>query len=88
MMVCLRKHVFIRRARDESIVWCPRTGGCTVLKNAQPILEEIKREWRSTDEIVKAVLAKFECEQKEVTEGVKEVVAELVLDGKGVTRIL
>ena len=78
MMVCLRKHVFIRRARDESIVWCPRTGGCTVLKNAQPILEEIKREWRSTDEIVKAVLAKFECEQKEVTEGVKEVIAELV----------
>ena len=49
-----------------------------MLRNAQPILDEIKREWRSVDEIVQAVSAKFECGQEEVAEGVEAVVGELV----------
>ena len=69
--------VFVRHVDDESVVWCPRTGGCTVLRNAQPILEEMKREWRNVDDIVRAVTAKFECCVDEVREGVEAVVGEL-----------
>ena len=72
------KQVYSRHVKDESVVWCPRSGGCTVLKNAQPILEEVTREWREIDDIVRAVAAKFECAIDEVREGVEAVVGELV----------
>lgn len=32
------RNTFVRHACDESVVWCPRTGGCTVMRNAQVIL--------------------------------------------------
>ena len=69
---------YTRHANDESIVWCPRSVGCTVLKNAQPILEEVSREWREVDDIVRSVAAKFECAIDEVREGVEAVVGELI----------
>jgi len=78
VFIRVRSSVYIRYTEEESVMWCPRTGGCTVLRNAQPILDEIKREWRSVDEIVHAVSAKFGCGQEEVAEGVETIVAELV----------
>lgn len=72
------KQVYSRHVKDESVVWCPRSGGCTVLKNAQPILEEVTREWREIDDIARSVAAKFECAIDEVREGVEAVVGELV----------
>ena len=76
-MICLKDNVYIRYAKDESVVWCPRTGGCTVLRNAQPILDEVKREWRSINDVVHAVAQKFGCAVSEVREGVEAVVGEL-----------
>lgn len=80
MLVKLRfcNQVYIRSYADESIVWCPRSGGCTVLKNAQPILEEVSRGWREFDDIVRSVAAKSECAIDEVREGVEAVVGELI----------
>ena len=43
------------------------------MRNAQPILEEVKREWRSVDEIARAVAEKFGCDVDEVREGVEAV---------------
>ena len=77
-MIRLSPQIFIRHANDESVVWCPRSGGCTILKNAQLILEEISREWRGMHEIVRAVAAKFECDENEVREGEEAVVGELI----------
>ena len=58
----LKNCVFLRNSKDdESMVWCPRTGGCSVMKDAQPILEEITDEWRDEQEVVVAVAQKFEC---------------------------
>ena len=68
---------YVRHIDGESVVWCPRTDGCTVMQNARLILEEVTRDWRSVDEIVGAVAAKFECEVDEVREGVEAVVVEL-----------
>jgi len=78
MTIRLCHHVFIRHADDESVVLCPRTGGCTVMRNAQPILEEVRREWRHVEEIVRIVAAKFECGVVDVREGVETVVGELL----------
>ena len=61
--------MFIRHAEDESMVWCPRTGGCTEMRNAQPIIEEIVREWRSVEEVVRAVATKFDCSRRRVFRG-------------------
>ena len=70
--------LYSRHVNDESIVWCPRGGGCTVLKNAKVILEEISREWRDVDVVVHSVAARFECAIEEVREGVAAVVDELI----------
>ena len=78
MKVCLKVGVFVRHADDESVVWCPRTGGCTVLRNAQPILEEVRREWRDVEELTCAVAARFDCGVEDVREGVEAVIEELV----------
>ena len=48
------------------------------MRNAQPILEEVKRDWRSVDEIARAVAKKFGCTVDDVQEGVETVVGELV----------
>ncbi len=78
MKIQLRSTAFVRHVYDESVVWCPRTGGCTVLRNAQPILEEVRREWRSVDDIVRAVMEKFGCSVDDVRDGVEAVVGELI----------
>ena len=49
-----------------------------MLRNAQPILDEVKREWRNVEEIVCAVAERFECGVDDVREGVEAVVGELV----------
>lgn len=78
MTIRIHKQAYIRHVAEESVVWCPRTGGCTVLRNAQPILDEVKNEWRSVDEIARAVAEKFGCDADEVRDGVEAVVGELV----------
>ena len=78
MSIRLCNQVFIRHVDDESVVWCPRTDGCTVMSNAKPILDEIKREWRRVGDIVLSVAGKFECAVDEVREGVEAVLGELV----------
>lgn len=78
MKIRLLNQVYSRHVVNESVVWCPRTGGCTVMRNAQPILEEVKREWRDVEDIVRVVVEKFECAVDEVNEGVEAVVGELV----------
>lgn len=77
MKVRLQSRVFIRHAGDESVVWCPNTGGCTVMENAGAILDEVSREWRDMEEIVRSVAAKFDCGEDDVREGVEAVVGEL-----------
>ena len=69
MKIRLAINTFIRYAGEESVVWCPRTGGCTVMRNAQPILEELRRDWRDFEEIVCGAAAKFNCGAEDVREG-------------------
>ena len=88
MKIKWSNQVYSRHANNESVVWCPRTGGCTVLWNAQTILDAMKCEWRSIVEIACAVAEKFCCDVVDVKKDVEAVVVELVsqrfveVDGK------
>ena len=78
MKIRLQKNVFVRHADDESIVWCPRTGGCTVMRDVQPFLEEVKAEWRDELNIDSAVAGKFDCSLNEVAADARMVFEELI----------
>ena len=81
MKVRWQKNVFVRHADEESIVWCPRSGGCTVMKDVRPFLEEISAEWVEEREIVGSVATKFGCELSDVSEDAYAVFAELDSQG-------
>ena len=81
MKIRLQKNVFVRHADDESIVWCPRTGGCTVMRDVQPFLEEVKAEWRDELNIDSAVAGKFDCSLNEVAADARMVFEELISQG-------
>ena len=73
----LRSDTFVRHVADESILWCPHTGGCTIIRNAKVILEELVREWREISSIVQAIASKCGCAEDVVAEDVKAIVEEL-----------
>lgn len=81
MKVQWKKDAFVRCIHDESFVWCPRTGGCTILQDARPILEEVTCTWREEREIIAAVATKFDCDIAEVSEDVHFILAELASQG-------
>lgn len=77
----LSAQTFVRHAGDESVVWCPRTGGCTVMRDARAILDEVALEWRGRGEIMQSVAERFGCAAAEVAEGVDAVLGELAAQG-------
>ena len=48
------------------------------MRNSQPFLDEISREWRSVEDIARSVAAKLDCRMDDAREGVESVVGELV----------
>lgn len=79
-MICfnLKSNVFIRHVDDRTVVWEPRTGGCTVFVNARPIIEEIEKNFCEEGDIIKSVAEKFECDVTDISDGVNDVIKELV----------
>lgn len=73
--------VYVRHAEDESLVWCPRTSGCTVMRDVQPFLEEIGWEWRGVAEITKDIAAKFGCAEADIEDDFRMVLDELIAQG-------
>ncbi len=73
--------VYVRHAEDESVVWCPRTSGCTVMRDVQPFLEEIGWEWCGVAEITKAIAAKFDCVEADIEDDFRMVLDELIAQG-------
>lgn len=74
-------NTFVRHIDDESLVVCPRTGGCTVLRNAKSFIEALQWSWNEFDDVVKYVAKKFGVERKDVFEDVVTVCEELVSQG-------
>ena len=77
----LRNNVLIRHVGDESMVWHPRTDGCTVMRDVRPFLEEVGKEWRGVMEITKAIAAKFDCAEVDIEDDFRMVLDELIAQG-------
>ena len=52
---------FVRHAGEESLVWCPRTDGLTVLQNCRPLLEAVSDEWQEISVIEQSMARSFGC---------------------------
>lgn len=81
MKIRWQKNVFVRHVDDESVVWCPRTGGCTVMRNVQPFLEEIQWEWRDELDVDSSLAEKFGCSLDAVSSDARMVFDELISQG-------
>lgn len=81
MKIRLRKNVFVRHVGDESIVWCPRSGGAMVMKDARPFMGEIASEWRDELNIDSAIAKKFDSSLDEILADAREIFKELLSRG-------
>ena len=81
MYVRWQDNTFVRHEKDESVVWHPRSEGCTVLKDAKTILREIMCGWRDDYTIITAVAKKFECQTDVIANDVRMVLDELIGQG-------
>ena len=73
--------VFIRHCGGESIIWCPHTGGCTVLKECWVFLDEIGNGYRGRDEILDVLSRKFDSGINDIREDFDMVLGELLSQG-------
>lgn len=73
--------VYVRHAEDESMVWCPHTGGCTIMRDVRPFLEGIGWGWREIGEIKKLIIAKFDCVVEDIEDDLRMVLDELHTQG-------
>lgn len=81
MRVRLKDVVFVRHFDDESVIVCPRTGGCTVMRDARPFLECLSKTWREVDEIRATLATKFACRTEDLLDDVYAITGELESQG-------
>ena len=67
----------MRHIDDESLVWHPRTGGCMVLKDSKPFLDDIRKTWCEEREIIEGVAKRFGCDVVDVFENAYKIFEEL-----------
>lgn len=73
--------VYVRHAEEESMVWCPRTDGCLIMRDVKPFLEDIVRECRGADDVRKAIATKFRCAEPDIADDFRMVLDELITQG-------
>ncbi len=78
MEVRLKTNVFTRHFEDDSVVCCPRTGGCTIFSHAKKIIEAINFKWQKVEDIVRAVVRNTGCTPEDAAFGLKIIVMELL----------
>jgi len=78
MKIRLRKNTFIRHVDDETILICPRSGGCTVLRDARSFIDALSNQWRSVDDAIVTVASEYGVGVDEVRDDALSVFKELV----------
>lgn len=81
MKIRWNKNVFVRKVGDDSVVWMPRNGGCTILTGAVQFLEEIKTEWCNIDDIARRIADRYDVCTSEVKRDLGFIVGELANQG-------
>ncbi len=78
--IALSKGVFLRHAGDETAIWCPRSAGCLVLRNACHVISQLIQN-ESVEASVYSLAEKYGCDESEVRNDVKVLVRELLRQG-------
>ena len=78
--IALSKGVFLRHAGDETAIWCPRSAGCLVLRNACHVISQLIQN-ESVEASVYSLAEKYGCDESEVRNDVKALVRELLRQG-------
>lgn len=81
MKICLSRGVIVRHQANESIVWHPRTNGCTVMSDVRSFLDEIGKAWREERDVINRIAKKFECDASVVAEDAYHIFDELLSQG-------
>ena len=81
MRIRYSSDVYIRYAADESMLWCPHTDGCTIMRDVQPFLEGIGWAWCGIDEIKASISARFNCAVEDIEDDFHMVLDELRTQG-------
>ena len=81
MRIRYSSDVYVRYAADESMLWCPHTDGCTIMRDVQPFLEEIGWAWRGIEEIMASISARFNCAVEDIEDDFRLVLDELRTQG-------
>lgn len=77
MKIRLMRDVYIRCSGDEVAIVDFRTGGCSIIKGAQPFIKELTLKWRDVQSIVDAVACNVGCSPKDVECDVYDFLNEL-----------
>ena len=77
MEIRIRWGVYIRHVDSESSVWCPRSAGCTILKDASQFLNSIGYEWSEVEIIIAKLASVFNCDSDTVSCDLEMIIDEL-----------
>ena len=77
MRIKLARGTFVRYCGDECVVWCPRTGGCSILRSANVIVKAIGRDAISVEAVAKYTSKALDCSVQEARDAVEFVLKEM-----------
>ena len=78
--IALSKGVFLRHVGDETAIWCPRSAGCLVLRNACHVISQLLQN-ESVGASVHSLAEEFGCDEIEVRNDIEALVRELLRQG-------
>ncbi len=81
MKIKLCDNVFIRHLDDETLLFHPRSGACSVLSNAREYIDPLSHEWQDVSHLISAVAHKFAISPSEIKEDAKSIYIELLSQG-------
>ena len=81
MNIRLSDKVYIRHIDDETLIFSPRTGGCSVISNARAFVEALSYKFQDIDSIIHSIAAPFGIDYNEIVSDAFIIYNEMVDQG-------
>ena len=79
----LKKGVFVRRNKNEVLMWCPRSGAALDMEHIFPIVKGLTEEWREIGDILRDVSCKLNVSADVLKDDLISVLGEINSVGLG-----